>query len=76
MLVKTRPAGDSEKQAIREQDESKPYHIRVLIALLFTACALMMELPGSIIKHPAEVPAHEEGGGRGSRVNTHVDVSI
>lgn len=61
MLVKMRPAGDSEKQAIREQDESRPYQNRALIALLFTARPLMIELPGSVIKHPAEVPPLHEG---------------
>lgn len=74
MLVKIWPAGDSEKQAIREQDESKPYHSRVLIALLFTARALMIELSGSIIKHPAEVPPHEEGEKKSSRLKIYVNM--
>lgn len=52
--VEIRAAGDSEKQAIREQDESKSYQKRALIALLFTPQT--NELPGSVIKHPAEVP--------------------
>lgn len=56
MSVEIRPAGDSEKQAIRKEDESKSYRRRALIALLFTAHPQTNELPGSVIKHPAEVP--------------------
>ncbi len=56
MLVEMRPAGESEKQVIREEDESKPYRRRALIALLFTAHPETNELPGSVIKHPAQVP--------------------
>ncbi len=56
VLVEIRPAGDSETQVIREQDESKSYQRGALIALLFTAHPETNELPASIIKHPAEVP--------------------
>lgn len=55
--MEIRPAaGESEKHVITEQDESKSYQKITLIALLFTAHPQMNELPGSIIKHPAEVP--------------------
>lgn len=54
--MEIRPAGDSEKQAIRKKYESKSYQRRALIALLFTAHPQKNELPGSVIKQPAEVP--------------------
>lgn len=54
--MEKRAAGDAEKQVIREQDESKSYRRRTLIALLFTARPQTNELLGSVIKHPAEVP--------------------
>lgn len=71
------PAGDSEKQVIRAQDESKSYLKQALIALLFTAHPQTDELPKSVIRHPEEVHSQSfssaNAGERGHRVTLPVN---